>query len=128
MTEVTKEGWFELFLRQNSPNECNFYFYRNADILDCGCLTSDPQNIEPIKHEIAQGNSRYKEKMLLRLERRRNFDIPFPKISIDPKDFALLSNKIYCKGLTYVDELAKTGGVLEITDEDREFFEESSKK
>lgn len=127
MTEVTPDGWFYIFLDQNRPDRCGFDFYRNADILDCGCLINDETQIETVKYDIAHGNTLYSRAIRERL-RNRDFHIPLPQVSIDPKDFALLANKIYRKGLPYVVSLARNGGVLEITDEDRKFFEEASRQ
>lgn len=124
MTEVTPEGFFTLFLDKSNNDRNYLNFYRNDDIIDCGCLTDNKEEIESIKYDIAHGDTLYLGAIIERLSNRRAFSIPLPQISIDKKDFALLANKIYRKGLQYVSELGRNGGILEITDEDRRFFDE----
>ena len=48
---------------------------------------------------------------------------PF-KYDIQKEDFARLCNKIFREGISYAVDIVRSGGVFELTDEDKKFYEE----
>lgn len=129
MIEATEDGCYFLYLSQSEPDQNYFKFYSNADIIDCGYITNRAEQVEGVKFYLAHGCNIYYEAIGQGLKERfgelRNGKHPLPSISCDLKDFNILANKIYRKGLPYVANLAKRGWNLEITDDDRKLFEET---
>lgn len=136
MKQATPEGVYELSVNTR-PNfsiyPTHVYFHSNEDILnymkEAGYGQEEAKsNFDIIKFRFAHDGGKYLgNKLPSEWE-----SLPSLKVNLstgEPTDeFVMLANKIYRKGLPYVASLARTGGVLEITDEDRKFFEEASKQ
>lgn len=132
--EMTPDGVYELLL--SAKKEFNEHlnrlsFHSNADILkyaiDAGFTGEQAKSIfDIIKFKFAHDNSYLKVSFPYALG-----NLPQPILNISDerptKEFTYLANKLYRKGLIYVEELTKNGGSLEIDDRDIRFFEEVSK-
>lgn len=116
MCQETPEGVYELYLSQSRLNDDNptytLHFASNDAILPYTDWFGS--TFEHAKYKMAHGN------FLVSIPAEK---IALPKINAPKEDFILLCNKIYRKGLPYVAELSKNGGTLEITEEDRKFYE-----
>lgn len=112
MVQTTEEGlyWFRLFenkeIDSKTTYNCELSYYPAKEYSTLGR-----------GYKIVSGDENWNGWMI------RQF-IPIQCGNLVEEDIVKLANKVYCNGLPHIHEMAKTGGILEITEEDRIHYDE----
>lgn len=115
MIQVTPDGVYEFQSDAEGLNSSNYFrFYSNNGLMRIA--SEHNRTLEEQQNRLVLGYSDYSV-----LEFAQ--ELPMPKINVSREDFAMLCNKIYREGLPHIAQIAMRGGTLEITDEDRKFYE-----
>ena len=112
MVQTTEEGlyWFRLFehkeIDSNTTYNCELSYYPTKEYSTHGR-----------GYKIVSGDENWNGWMI------RQF-IPIQCGNLVEEDIVRIANKVYSNGLPYLHEIAKNGEVLEITDEDKVYYDE----
>ena len=75
------------------------------------------------KFHMSFDEAKYSLSESIEINSPNNERFPF-KYDIQKEDFAKLCNKIFREGISYAVDIVRSGGVFELTDEDKKFYEE----
>lgn len=112
MVQTTEDGlyWFRLFENLDENSKTNFH-------CELSYYPSEDMSISGRGFKLVSGEENWNAWMI------RQF-IPIKNGDLVEEDIAMFANKIYRNGLPYLHELSKNGEILEITDEDRIYYDD----